>query len=95
MFYLILIAVSLLCRTYADVYMIITATGIEALVYRFRMRYGYSIAVDFRAIISRDKLQFLMNVVKYGLAMPAISVTNAILKASGHFTRKHRTLKIV
>uniref|UniRef100_A0A183G9F9 ABC transporter domain-containing protein n=1 Tax=Heligmosomoides polygyrus TaxID=6339 RepID=A0A183G9F9_HELPZ len=62
MFYLILIAVSLLCRTYADVYMIITATGIEA------------------AIISRDKLQFLMNVVKYGLAMPAISVTNAILK---------------
>ncbi|VDL78381.1 unnamed protein product [Nippostrongylus brasiliensis] len=62
MFYLLLIAVSLLCRTYADVYMIITATGIEA------------------SIISRDKLQFLMNVVQYGMAMPAISVTNAILK---------------
>ncbi|KAK6013465.1 ABC transporter transmembrane region 2, partial [Ostertagia ostertagi] len=30
MFYMILVAVSLLCRTYADVYMIITATGIEA-----------------------------------------------------------------
>ncbi|KAK6035996.1 hypothetical protein COOONC_26499, partial [Cooperia oncophora] len=63
MFYMLLVAVSLLCRTYADLYMIITATGIEA------------------SIISRDKLQFLMKVVQYGMAMPAISVTNAILKA--------------
>ncbi|KAL6735455.1 hypothetical protein Aduo_005896 [Ancylostoma duodenale] len=62
MFYLLLIAVSLLCRTYADVYMIITATKIEA------------------SIISRDQLRFLMNVVQYGMAMPAISLTNAILK---------------
>ncbi|RCN43543.1 d member 3 domain protein, ATP-binding cassette sub-family [Ancylostoma caninum] len=62
MFYLLLIAVSLLCRTYADVYMIITATKIEA------------------SIISRDQLRFLMNVLQYGMAMPAISLTNAILK---------------
>ncbi|KAK5978370.1 ATP-binding cassette sub-family D member 3, partial [Trichostrongylus colubriformis] len=62
MFYMLLVAVSLLCRTYADVYMIITATGIEA------------------SIISRDMLQFLLRVVQYGMAMPAISVTNATLK---------------
>nr|CDJ90265.1 unnamed protein product [Haemonchus contortus] len=62
MFYMLLVAVSLLCRTYADLYMIVTATGIEA------------------SIISRDRLLFLIKVVQYGLAMPALSVTNAILK---------------
>ncbi|VDO61585.1 unnamed protein product [Haemonchus placei] len=62
MFYMLLVAVSLLCRTYADLYMIITATGIEA------------------SIISRDRLLFLIKVIQYGMAMPAISVTNAILK---------------
>ncbi|XGW09470.1 hypothetical protein V3C99_011624 [Haemonchus contortus] len=62
MFYMLLVAVSLLCRTYADLYMIITATGIEA------------------SIISRDRLLFLVKVIQYGLAMPALSVTNAILK---------------
>ncbi|KAJ1366892.1 hypothetical protein KIN20_027677 [Parelaphostrongylus tenuis] len=61
-FYLLLIAISLLCRTYADVYMIVMATKIEA------------------SIIARNKLLFLMNVMQYALAMPAISVTNAILK---------------
>ncbi|KJH44513.1 ABC transporter, ATP-binding protein [Dictyocaulus viviparus] len=35
---------------------------------------------NIRSIISRDQLWFLMNVVLYILAMPAISVTNAIIK---------------
>ncbi|PIO74673.1 ABC transporter, ATP-binding protein [Teladorsagia circumcincta] len=33
-----------------------------------------------KSIISRDRLQFLVKVLQYGMAMPAISVTNAILK---------------
>uniref|UniRef100_A0A8R1I0A3 ATP-binding cassette sub-family D member 3 n=1 Tax=Caenorhabditis japonica TaxID=281687 RepID=A0A8R1I0A3_CAEJA len=61
-FYLALIAVSLLCRTYADVYMIITSTKIEA------------------SIIDRNPLLFALEAFKYVLNLPAISVTNALLK---------------
>ncbi|VDK50167.1 unnamed protein product [Cylicostephanus goldi] len=61
-FYLILIAVALLSRTYADLYMITKTTRIEA------------------TIINRDKIQFILDLVKYILALPAISVTNTILK---------------
>ncbi|CAI5441286.1 unnamed protein product [Caenorhabditis angaria] len=61
-FYLVLIAVSLLCRTYADVYMIITSTKIEA------------------SIIDRNPLLFALEAFKYVLNLPAISVTNALLK---------------
>uniref|UniRef100_A0A1I7XQB6 ABC transmembrane type-1 domain-containing protein n=1 Tax=Heterorhabditis bacteriophora TaxID=37862 RepID=A0A1I7XQB6_HETBA len=34
----------------------------------------------YRSIIARSKLQFLANVIKYGISMPAISVVNAMLK---------------
>ncbi|EGT59647.1 CBN-PMP-2 protein [Caenorhabditis brenneri] len=61
-FYLALIAISLLCRTYADVYMIITSTKIEA------------------SIIDRNPLLFALEAFKYVLNLPAISVTNALLK---------------
>ncbi|CAB3405343.1 unnamed protein product [Caenorhabditis bovis] len=63
-FYMVLIAASLLCRTYADVYMIITSTKIEA------------------SIIDRNPLLFALEAFKYVLNLPAISVTNALLKFS-------------
>ncbi|CAJ0566402.1 unnamed protein product, partial [Mesorhabditis spiculigera] len=63
-FYMVLIAISLLCRTYADVWMIMTSTKIEA------------------AIIERDVGEFVRSVMSYILAMPAISVVNALLKFS-------------
>ncbi|CAJ0605637.1 unnamed protein product [Cylicocyclus nassatus] len=61
-FYLVLIAVALLSRTYADLYMITKTTRIEA------------------TIIDRDQIQFILDLVKYILALPAISVTNTVLK---------------
>ncbi|VDM68398.1 unnamed protein product, partial [Strongylus vulgaris] len=61
-FYLLLVAVALISRTYADLYMINKSTRIEA------------------TIISRNQLQFIMDLVQYILALPAISVTNTILK---------------
>lgn len=75
---MVLIAASLLLRTYADVWMITTSTKIEA--------YGklnfilLKIFFIFSAIIARKQGKFLQSTMQYLMCMPLISVVNSFLK---------------
>jgi ATP-binding cassette subfamily D (ALD) protein 3 len=74
---MLLVAFSLLGRTYADVWMITNTTKIEAYVLLFVLLLLLSY---FSGVIDRDPKFFMKFLVQYLLAMPAISVINNMLK---------------